>query len=90
MICGEHKLTRLHEKPLAVSVHSQLMALIPPTLGEMEMWTEVCAWGSYLRGRRNGLKKQVIEAEKGPLELRSEEGKSNMPGGGSFLISKFT
>lgn len=31
--------------------------------------------------RRNELRKQVREAEKGPLELRREEGKGNMLGG---------
>ena len=31
--------------------------------------------------RRNGLRKQVTEAEDGPWELRSQKGKSDVPRG---------
>ena len=31
--------------------------------------------------RRNGLRKQVTEAKEGPLELRRQRGRENVPGG---------
>ena len=32
-----------------------------------------------MSSRRNGMRKQVLKAKEGPLELRREEGKDNPP-----------